>query len=573
VSAIDLTLSRDGNEHRSADWNELTGPQGDALIAELQTAKQAIDRIRRNKPGEQVARRRGQGVGPEQTIRFARPPDRPDRFDALSLQNPTHLEAIGHRLLSQYGSRIEATLSSAIRVSLRTVKNHLHWLFSGNTTETNETGDFAAQVVRKHEIELKVALRVLFVSIIIAGIWGTIVPISGAVVLPGRLVVESRVKKIQHPTGGVLAEIDVEDGMHVNAGALLARLDQTQLRANQQIVADQLDQTRARIARLVSERDASNEIQLPEQLAGRPGNPSVARLVASEISLFNARSSARASQKELYENNIRQFEEQIGGLEAEIRSKSSQLDLIAGELTGVQELYAKGLVPLARKTTLQRESARLEGERAQLTAAIAETKAKIGQARLQIVKIDQDFRSEVMKDLRESQDKEAELIEKHVAAKDQLDRVDIRAPTSGIIHQLAVHTIGGVIRPGDVVMEIVPDKDDLEIEARLPPNAIDQVKHGQKAYLRFTAFDRQTTPQVAATLAYVSADLSHDDQTHASFYTVRINLADEERRRLKSVTLVSGMPVEVFLQTSSRTMLSYLLKPISDQFRRMFNEP
>ena len=289
--------------------------------------------------------------------------------------------------------------------------------------------------------------------------------------------------------------------------------------------------------------------------------------------MFNARSGARQSQKELYESNIRQLEEQIGGLEGEIKSKSSQLDLIATELTGVQELYAKGLVPLARMTTLQRDAARLDGERAQLTAAIAETKAKIGQARLQIVKIDQDFRSEVMKDLRESQDKEAELNEKNVAAKDQLDRVDIRAPTSGIVHQLAVHTIGGVVRSGEVIMEIVPDNDELEIEGHLPPNAIDQVKPGQQAYLRFTAFDRQTTPQVAGSLSYISADLSQDEHTHASFYTVRMNLPGDQRRRLKGVTLISGMPVEVFLKTSSRTMLSFLFKPITDQFRRMFNEP
>ena len=303
------------------------------------------------------------------------------------------------------------------------------------------------------------------------------------------------------------------------------------------------------------------------------GDQTVAHLVASETSLFNARASVRQAQKELYESNIRQFEEQIGGLGAEIRAKSSQLELIATELTGVQELYAKGLVPLTRMTTLQRDSARLEGERAQLTASIAETKAKIGQARLQIVKVDQDFRSEVMKELRESQDKEAELMEKHVAAKDQLDRVDIRAPTSGVIQQLAVHTIGGVVRPADVIMEIVPDNDDLEIEGHLPPNSIDQVKRGQLAYLRFTAFDRQTTPQVAGTLSYVSADLTHDEQTHTTFYTVRINLPDEERRRLKGLTLVSGMPVEVYLQTGSRTMLSYLFKPITDQFRRMFTEP
>ena len=222
--------------------------------------------------------------------------------------------------------------------------------------------------------------------------------------------------------------------------------------------------------------------------------------MASETALFDARTRARQGQKDLYASNIRQFQKQIDGLNAEIQSKASQLTLIASELSGVQELYGKGLVPLTRLTTLQRDSAQLEGERAQLAATVAETNAKIGQARLQITQIDQEFRSEVMKDLRESQDKQAELIEKNVAAKDQLDRIEIRAPTSGIIHELAVHTIGGVVRPGDVIMEIVPDTDALEIEGHLPPNEIDQVGREQRAYLRFSTLDRPTMPEVRGTV-------------------------------------------------------------------------
>jgi len=561
------------DDHPSSRWRASVGPQGEALIIELRTAKKAIDRSRHNGRRERAARSRGPGVTPEQTLRFPNPSERLDRFDVRSLQNPTRVAEIDVGAAAPGGASPEWPALPVIRDLLQTLKAQLRWLFTGAATDTDASGDFTTQIVRKHEIELKAASRVLLVSAAVAGSWATMVPMSGAVVLPGKLVVESSVKKIQHPTGGVVAEILVQDGTHVNAGALLARLDQTQVQANQQLVADQLDQTRARMARLISERDGLKEVRPPEQLAGRMGGANVAHLMASEISLFNARSSVRLGQKDLYDSNIRQFEEQIGGLEAEIKSKSSQLDLIATELTGVQELYTKGLVPLARLTTLQRDAARLDGDRAQLTAAIAETKAKIGQARLQIVKIDQDFRAEVMKDVRETQDKEAELIEKDVTAKDQLDRVDIRAPTSGTIHQLAIHTIGGVIRPGDVIMEIVPDTDDLEIEGHLPPNAIDQVKRGQQAYLRFSAFDRQTTPQVAGTLSYVSADLGHDEQSNTSFYVVRIDLVGSERRRLRGLTLVSGMPVEVFLQTSSRTMVSYLFKPITDQFRRMFDEP
>jgi HlyD family secretion protein len=562
-----------GDDHPSWRWNGSVGPQGDALIVELRTAKRVIDRGRLYSRRDQARCRPAQSASPEQTLRFSNSSERLDRFDLQSLQNPTRAIAIDDCASLESEKLPTWSPPPAIHVFVQTLCAKLRWLFTGSDTENDERGDFTKQVVNRHEIELKAASRVLLISATVAGVWATMVPMSGAVVLPGTLVVESSVKKIQHPTGGVVSEIRVHDGAHVNAGTLVARLDETQVQANQQLIANQLDQTRARIARLIGERDGRNEIQLPEQLAKRRGDATIEHLVASEASLLKARAGTRQGQKELHESNIRQFEEQIDGLEAEIKSKSSQLSLIATELTGVQELYGKGLVPLARMTTLQRDAARLDGERAQLVASIAETKSKIGQARLQIVQIDQDFRSEVMKDLREAQDKEAELMEKNVSAKDQLDRVDIRAPTAGIVHQLAIHTIGGVVRSGDVIMEIVPEADDLEIEGRLPPNAIDQVKRGQQAFLRFSAFDRQTTPQVAGTLSYVSADLGHDEQTNASFYTVRIDLPNDERRRLNGLTLVSGMPVEIFLQTGSRTMASYLLKPLTDQFRRMFNEP
>jgi HlyD family secretion protein len=573
MSTTGSTRRNTNAEHGfSQGWRASAGPQGEALIIELQVAKKAIDRDRHGR-GERARSSRARPASPRQAAQVPGATERLDRFDLHSLQNPTRVAPIADRVAPEDDGFVQWRPPPAVRACWRVLWAQVRWLFTGAPINEDACRNFTDQVARRHDVELKAASRVLVISAVVAGGWATLVPLSGAVVLPGTLVVESSIKKIQHPTGGVVTEIPVHDGMHVSAGTLLARLDETQVQANQQMLADQLDETRARIARLVAERDGSSEMQPPAQFATRLSDPAVTHLVASETSLFNARATSRQGQKDLYESNIRQFEEQIDGLSAEIKSKSSQLDLIAKELTGVQELYAKGLVPLTRMTTLQREAARLDGERAQLTASIAETKAKIGQTRLQIVKVDQDFRSEVMKELREAQDKEAELTEKHVAAKDQLDRVDIRAPTSGTIHQLAMHTIGGVVRSGDVIMEIVPDRDDLEIEGHLPPNAIDQVSPGQRAYLRFTAFDRQTTPQLAGTLTYVSADLAHDEQTKASFYTVKINIPDEERRRLKGLTLVSGMPVEIFLQTGSRTMMSYLFKPITDQLRRMFNEP
>jgi HlyD family secretion protein len=431
------------------------------------------------------------------------------------------------------------------------------------------------QLTRGFEVELRIGLRVLIAGVAVFGGWAILIPMSGAVVVPGTLVVESDLKKIQHPAGGVVANIPVRDGMHVRAGDLLLRLDETQLRANAQVLAQQLDQMRVRLARLIAEREGLEQPQMPHELASRSGDNDLSRLWASEVSLFNSRAAARRSAKELLSGNVAQLGEQISGLDAQAKSKTAQRDLISGEREGVDGLYQKGLVPLTRKTSLQREAARLDGERGQVVAAIAEAKSKISEAELKAVKIDQDFHTDVMKDLREAQDKTAELVEKTAAAQDLLRRVDLRAPTNGIVHQLSVHTIGGVITPGEVVMEIVPESDELQIEAKLPPQEIDHVHRGQRAYTRFSAFNQRTTPQLEGVVSYVSADLSRERLANANagaaYYTVRVTLPSSERRRLGGLQLVSGMPVEVFLQTGSRTLMSYLLKPISDQLARTFN--
>ena len=430
----------------------------------------------------------------------------------------------------------------------------------------------ALRTGRAYENELRTGLRVLLVALVLGGGWMALMPLAGAVVVPGNLVVQSNVKTIQHPTGGVVAEVPVHNGSRVNIGDLLLRLDATQAQASLQMVSKQLDESRARMARLIAERDGLPLPEIPAEMAARLDESAVKNLLASEETQFKARASARYSQKDLLQSRIAQLGEEIAGLDAQVASKGKQLELIAGELTGVQDLYDKRLVPLTRLTTLQRETARIEGERGQLISAIAETKAKVGEAQLQLVKLDQDFRTDVVKELGETQGKAAELEQRGVAARDIIDRIELRAPTSGIVHQLSAHTIGGVIRAGDAIMEVVPDSDDLQIEARLQPNDIDQVQVGQKALIRFSAFNQRVTPQLVGLVSYVSADVSHDQQTNAAYFTVRMTLPDDERRRLAGLQLVSGMPAEVFMQTGSRTMMSYLLKPITDQFNRAFVE-
>jgi HlyD family secretion protein len=265
-----------------------------------------------------------------------------------------------------------------------------------------------------------------------------------------------------------------------------------------------------------------------------------------------------------------QLNEEIGGLTSQIAAKEREIELINEELVGVRELWEKKLVPIQRVNELDRQAARLEGERGQLVAAIAQAKGRISEIELQVIQIDQDMRSEVAEELREIQAKTAELVERQIAAEDQLRRIEIRAPQSGRVHQLAVHTVGGVIGPGDVLMLVVPVADDLTVEVKIAPQDIDQVHIGQPAVLRFSAFNQRTTPEVDGEVTRVSADLTVDQRTGLSYYTARIGLVAGGIQRLEGFVLAPGMPVEAFIQTGERTVLSYLTKPLTDNAMRSF---
>jgi HlyD family type I secretion membrane fusion protein len=259
-------------------------------------------------------------------------------------------------------------------------------------------------------------------------------------------------------------------------------------------------------------------------------------------------------------------------VEAQAAAKRKQTALINQELEGVDRLYKQNLVPITRLTSLQREASRLDGEEGQLVASIAASKGKIAETELQIIQLVQDLKREVAAELRDSQAKIGELVERKVAAEDQLRRVDIRAPQNGFVHQLAVHTIGGVINAGEPIMLIVPQADSLVVEARIAPQDIDQVHPGQQVTLRFSAFSQRTTPEIFATVSRVSADLTREAQTNTSYYTLRVTIPDHELKKLDGKALIPGMPVEAFIQTGSRTALSYLVKPFEDQVARAFRE-
>jgi HlyD family secretion protein len=405
------------------------------------------------------------------------------------------------------------------------------------------------------------------------GGWAATTQIAGALIAEGSIVVDSHVKKVQHPTGGVVGKLFVQDGDRVKAGQVLVQLDDTVPRANLAVVTKGLDELAARKARLEAERDGADSITFPPELLASTGDPTAANAITNERKLFQLRRSARLGQKAQLQQRIVQLKEEIKGQTAQQEAKSKEIDLIHKELAGVRELWKKNLIDIARLTALERDAARVEGERAQLIASVAQTKGKVTETELQIIQIDHDLASEVAKDLREVDAKYGEFVERKVTAEDQLKRIYIRAPQDGVVLQSNVHTVGGVITPGEAIMLIVPETDNLMVEAKVNPRDIDQVQVGQATMLRFPEFNTRTTPEIKGTVLQISADTTTDQRTGQSYYTVRIAMPKNVVARLgKGVRLIPGMPVEAFVQTGERTVISYLTKPLADQFMRAFRE-
>jgi len=423
--------------------------------------------------------------------------------------------------------------------------------------------------IRRHLI---VGLAVVVLLAGGLGGWASTAQISGALIAPGSVVVESNVKKVQHPTGGVVGELRARDGDVVKAGDVVVRLDDTVTKASLAIVTKNLDGLLARGARLEAEQRGLNKIVFPKTLLDRADDPDAKAVMASESKLFEVRVNGRAGQKSQLRERVTQLNEEIAGLTAQEKAKDQEIALVEKELVGVRDLYDKHLVQLTRLTTLERDLARLSGERAQYIASRAQAKGKITETELQIIQIDKDMISDVSKDLRETNDKIGEFVERKVTAEDQLRRVDIRAPQDGMVLQSTVHTVGGVITAGDAIMLIVPQADDLQVEAKVNPQDIDKLQVGQKTLLRLSAFNQRTTPELNGVVTRVSPDVTTDQRTGQSYYTIRISMPPEEVARLGDVKLIPGMPVEAFVQTGDRTLISYLVKPLSDQLMRAFRE-
>ena len=364
----------------------------------------------------------------------------------------------------------------------------------------------------------------------------------------------------------------MRDGQRVEAGDLLVRLDDIQAKTDLAIVSKALDELSTRQARLEAERDGLATVVFPKDILRRMDQADVARAVTGELQQFASRNLTSAGLKAQLTKRVLQLKQEILGYKAQLASKDDQKQWITKELVGINLLWEKGLIAYSRVTSLERQKSQLAGERGQLIAFIAQTRGKVLELELQIQQVDHDQRKEVNRELSDIRVRKTELTEREIVARDQLQHVDIRAQLAGVIHELDVHSIRGVIAPGEPIMLIVPESANLTVQARVQPQDIDQIVFGQSVIVRLTAYSQQTTPELNGTVSLVSADVSQDEKSGVYYYTVEIAVPESEVARLAGLQVVPGMPADVFIQTNSRTVISFLTRPLRDQVMRAFRE-
>ena len=439
-------------------------------------------------------------------------------------------------------------------------------------SETPLALPFRDHVVPVNNLEKTLRKSRLVLAAIVFGIGApmALIPISSAVIASGEVTVASHVKKIAHPHGGVIAEIPVSNGTRVHAGQLLMRLDTNVSSASAEMTVESLDQLLAREARLHAERDSRGSIEFPPALLARQNDPLVARAIAEEKRIFQLNRAAVAGQRAALQAQIAQANKSIGSYIEQADVYSQQEALITEERKANDELWEKRYTTLQRRNELARAAIGLHGSVASAQAQASQMNSKVAELRQQIIVVEEDARRQAGAELAQVQGKIIELRQNNVVAQDTNERNTIRAPYDGVVDKLAFTTIGGVVPAGETIMEIVPDHDPLIVTAKVSPTDIDELVPGQKVTLRFSAFNSRTTPEIEAKLTKIGADRTVDQQRGVSFYTVEIEISDSELRKLGELKLRPGMPAEAFIQTGARSMLNYLMKPLSDQFARAF---
>lgn len=419
-----------------------------------------------------------------------------------------------------------------------------------------------------------VAVTVLIVGATAS--WASLAKIQDAVIAPGTVAVNSQKKKVQHPDGGIVADIYVNDDSHVDAGNVLFRLDGKQLTADMGTVRRRIFELAARRWRLQSERDAREKLPnwVPPKEAGSATNDDedLKAIVDGQRQLFVTKLEVLKQQKLQLKEQMSQLGQQVVGLSYVEDARNKQLEIARTEMGKLSDLAKNGLVPLTRWGPIQREEVGLVGEVGQAHAEKAKAQGQIAELKLKLIELDQDYRKEALVDLQAVEGELSQLSEKRIAIETKLQRLDVRAPVSGRIHELAVHTVGGVVSAGETLAYIIPDNDKLIVDALVPPKDIDRVHSGSQARIRFTSFDRTTTPELVGTVLWVSPDQELVGEYKRPAFRVRIDLDPNEIARLKGTKIRPGMEAEVMLTGSERTALSFIMKPMTDQLQHAFRE-
>ena len=415
-------------------------------------------------------------------------------------------------------------------------------------------------------------LAVIFVFFGLFGAWAALAPLQSAAIAPGLVSVDTNRKTIQHLEGGIVGDILVREGDTVAAGQILIRLDEIQARSTLDLLRGRMATATARQARLEAERDGRPEVAFPDWLEDGREDPKVAEILDGQLNIFQARKESKSGQVAILGQRIAQFSEEIEGLEGQIKAEDRQIKLIGQELKDVKRLVDKGLARRPRLLELQRRSAEIEGSRHRNQARIARARQQIGEAELRITELQTELVNDVVAELREVQAEILDLTEQLRAATDVLKRTEIRAPIAGTIVGLQVHTTGGVIGPGERLMEVVPSEDRLIIEAKVDPVDIDIVRQGLPAQVRFSAFSQRSQVPVDGEVTSVSADSLTDERSGEPFYLARVELTGDPTMTLDGAALYPGMQAEVIVITGERTALSYLMRPLLRSFNRALRE-
>ncbi|MBV9523308.1 MAG: HlyD family type I secretion periplasmic adaptor subunit [Alphaproteobacteria bacterium] len=405
-----------------------------------------------------------------------------------------------------------------------------------------------------------------------ACIWAVYAPLENAAHASGVVAVESNRKRVQHLEGGIIGAILVHDGEHVSAGQTLIRLDDTKPRTTLAALQGELWDALAREARLIAERDGAEAPQYPESLMSHAEEPAVAQVILGQNKIFQTRRTLQLSKTELIKKKIAQTDQEIVGLRAQEVAAQRRIGLINEEIGGVRQLFEKGLAPKPRLLSLQRDLADIEGRRGDTVAQIARAQQTIAEAQVTILNQENDTQNEVAEQLRDTQKKMHELREQIQEATDVLARIEIRAPEEGIVTDLHVHTPGGVITAGEALLDLVPPRDRLIVEAQLRPEDIDVVRPGLPAQIRLTPFKQRRTAPVEGTVQYVSADRLVDKHTNQPYYAAKIAVDEEKLKEAVGIEMIPGMPAEVMIKTGETTVALYALSPVLDSFHRAFHE-